>query len=51
MKQSVVNLKEIGLPEVLGSHIKVHLLVLLFEMTRDQEMTGDGEKYYNIKNC
>ena len=35
--QSVVNLKAIGLPEVLESHIRVHLLVFRFETTRDQE--------------
>ena len=50
MKQSVVDLKAIGLPEVLGSHIRVHLLIFRFETTRDQEMNGDVEKYHYIKN-
>ena len=50
MKQSVVNLKAIGLPEVLESHIRVHLSVYRLETTRDQEMNGDGEKYYYVKD-
>jgi len=50
MELLIDNSKALGLLEVLNSHIIVQLLVLRLETTWDQDMNGDGKKYYYIKN-
>ena len=47
---STINFNAIGLLEVLNSHLIVQWLVIQLETIWDQDMNGDGEKYYCIKN-
>ena len=42
--------KEIGLLEVLNSHLIVQLSVFRLETTRGPRKNGDGEKYFYVKN-
>ena len=46
MKLSFINLRAIGLLEVLNSHIIVHLSVFRLGTTRGPRRNGDGDKYY-----